>query len=433
MIHRAPDSISGLLCQKYLVRPECAVLLLTASLAPAEETEPLLGRLLDEPLQWETVLDLSYVHGVTGLLHRRLRASPRWEGLPEEVRRELDRYHHAMRFAHFAIARQLGELLDLAAAHGLSPIVLKGAALAATAYPDPTLRPMGDIDLLTTRDRLDAMLAIMAELQYRQVPLYYNDDFNSERGYHFRYADPQRGRQPVELHWDLASRLERRNRLTPAALEDCTVRARVVLLAGAPTREARILTPTAQMVYLAAHAATEGHALGRLIWLADVAAVGRTMTVADWEATIDLAHRARAKAATFLALALAQNLLSAPVPQRVITELRPPRCVLQALERVLNPQVILDPVTDERRALVKYLVVDNPATTVRLLCERLFPPPTAMRVYAPELAARNLRGAYVQHVTDIGHAAMRKLSTAFFARDAGATRQRSGNRSESKQ
>lgn len=415
VIGQPTNTVPGLLYDQYAVMPEVAILLLTASMATPDENEPLLGRLLDGPLQWQTVLDLGSLHGVIGLLYRRLRASPRWDGLPEQLRLVLDRYHRAMRLEHFGLARQLAELLDLAAASGLHPIVLKGVALAATVYADPTLRPMGDIDLLTTPECLDELLAVMAQLRYAHEPLYYSVEFNSERGYHFRFTDPRGERRPVEVHWDLASRLERRSRLTAAALEQRTVPARVVRLDGTPTREARVLAPAAQMVYLATHAATEGHALGRLIWLVDVAAVGQALTAADWDATVDLAGRARAKTATFLVLTLARNMLSAPVPAHVLAALRPARLVLQALDRVLNPRVILSSVTDERRAMVKYLAVDNPATTVRLLCERLFPPPAVMRVYAPDLAARDLRAAYVRHVTDIGHAAMRKLSVALCA------------------
>ncbi|MBE0582421.1 MAG: nucleotidyltransferase family protein, partial [Desulfofustis sp.] len=42
----------------------------------------------------------------------------------------------------------LQDLLTTLVAEGLSPLVIKGAALCHTLYPDPALRPMRDIDLL---------------------------------------------------------------------------------------------------------------------------------------------------------------------------------------------------------------------------------------------------------------------------------------------
>ena len=47
-------------------------------------------------------------------------------------------------------------------------VVLKGAALATTLYPDPALRPLSDIDLLVRREHLDAAVQAVKSLGYRQ-------------------------------------------------------------------------------------------------------------------------------------------------------------------------------------------------------------------------------------------------------------------------
>ena len=52
-----------------------------------------------------------------------------------------------------AVLRRLALALDTA---GVPFVVLKGAALAHLAYPDPSLRSMGDIDLWTLPEHLDA-------------------------------------------------------------------------------------------------------------------------------------------------------------------------------------------------------------------------------------------------------------------------------------
>lgn len=52
-----------------------------------------------------------------------------------------------------AVLRRLARALDAA---GVPFVVLKGAALAHLAYPDPSLRSMGDIDLWTQPEHLDA-------------------------------------------------------------------------------------------------------------------------------------------------------------------------------------------------------------------------------------------------------------------------------------
>ncbi|MSP25170.1 MAG: hypothetical protein EXR75_08400 [Myxococcales bacterium] len=58
-------------------------------------------------------------------------------------------------------------LADIGAAldqRGLAALVVKGAALAETAYPHPWSRPMSDIDLVVRPAELDATLAALAKL-----------------------------------------------------------------------------------------------------------------------------------------------------------------------------------------------------------------------------------------------------------------------------
>jgi hypothetical protein len=44
---------------------------------------------------------------------------------------------------------------------GIEVILLKGAALAVTLYPDNTLRPMGDLDLLIKESDLGAAITLV--------------------------------------------------------------------------------------------------------------------------------------------------------------------------------------------------------------------------------------------------------------------------------
>src|SRR3546814_2179319 len=64
-----------------------------------------------------------------------------------------------------AIARTLG----LFAAEGFCPIALKGLALAFRYYPDPSLRPLRDLDLLMTVDEAPAAQQfLLCHPQYRR-------------------------------------------------------------------------------------------------------------------------------------------------------------------------------------------------------------------------------------------------------------------------
>ena len=72
--------------------------------------------------------------------------------------------------AHNALLfRELERVLAAFAAAGIPVIVLKGAVLAQTIYPDPGLRPMGNLDLLVNRDQIELAVAILKHQEYAEM------------------------------------------------------------------------------------------------------------------------------------------------------------------------------------------------------------------------------------------------------------------------
>ncbi|MDK9708775.1 MAG: nucleotidyltransferase family protein [Desulforhopalus sp.] len=95
---------------------------------------------------WEAVVLRAEKEGMTPLLSKHLAESQ--ASYPEHIRILLDfldkRYKH-----HTAVRLQvLQEVLEIWAEEQLTPLLIKGAALCHTAYADPALRPMRDMDIL---------------------------------------------------------------------------------------------------------------------------------------------------------------------------------------------------------------------------------------------------------------------------------------------
>src|SRR5260370_40743738 len=61
---------------------------------------------------------------------------------------------------------QLREIRTALAAQNIPIVALKGIVLAFLAYPDPSLRPMNDIDLLLDEKHLDSAVRILRNLGY---------------------------------------------------------------------------------------------------------------------------------------------------------------------------------------------------------------------------------------------------------------------------
>lgn len=83
------------------------------------------------------------------------------------------------------------------------PVVLKGAALAPTLYPDPLQRWFLDLDLLVPRRHLDEACRRLSEKGYRPF-LGKRDPIFYERHHFHRIMNGPQG-SVLEIHWDLTT------------------------------------------------------------------------------------------------------------------------------------------------------------------------------------------------------------------------------------
>lgn len=115
---------------------------------------------------WQGLLKLAEKQGMTPLLRKHFKKSGC--DFPAHVGRSLNIL--AKRHQHQAKVRTqvLQEVLGLFQQEGLTPIVIKGAALCGTLYADPSLRPMRDIDILFRIDEADTAQDLLRENGFKQ-------------------------------------------------------------------------------------------------------------------------------------------------------------------------------------------------------------------------------------------------------------------------
>lgn len=115
---------------------------------------------------WEEVLSQAEKEGLAPLLKKHLEESG--SDYPVAVRRSLDILYK--RHQHQAMVRLgvLQEVLQLFDSNGLKVMVIKGAALCYTTYPDPALRPMRDMDLLFHPSEVDHAQKLMRDAGFSQ-------------------------------------------------------------------------------------------------------------------------------------------------------------------------------------------------------------------------------------------------------------------------
>ena len=196
--------------------------------------------------------------------------------LPEGIRRQL-RARQAVEALHAVLLRRELAVVEpvVHGACGVKPVLIKGPVVADRLYPDPTLRPFSDLDLVVPRDRLRAAArALEAEHGYRPEEEPWSG-FGERQGHHVSMVREHAGHLlSVELHWRLSD--------DPAAEQ--LDHSRLVSDAGRlPLAEGGALAvPSAEdeLVILALHLLHERQK--RLVWINDVALAAERASEAEW-------------------------------------------------------------------------------------------------------------------------------------------------------
>jgi hypothetical protein len=200
---------------------------------------------------------------------------------------------------------------------GVDSIPLKGAAIAPLYYPDPLLRPMGDIDVLVRRKHVARGIAVLQSLGYRFYSCSAEDEVYL-RGERKRNVWAPDNVQPLEMHYVLREEYAGlAYDLTEQMWQSSTRRA--------SWGGVEMLVPDTPMLlcHVCAHATSDWLIRrGRLMQIDDVRKLAASMSPGDWDSFCSLVG---AEGARFVYPALGFALKyvgDIPVPDEVIAWLR---------------------------------------------------------------------------------------------------------------
>jgi hypothetical protein len=230
--------------------------LLEAMLTAIPEDPAAFRELCDRPPDWAHLLEHGGRHGVRGVLCHQLTTldCP----LPLEVRRLAARQQVVDRLRQSQHRHALEQALRALHAAGVRAVVLKGPVLAERIYPDPSLRPSTDLDLLVLPSDLDRARIALWEIGYQSEPEGWNGN-GRPRHHHvhlYRHHPPS---PLIELHFRAHS---------PLCLDAQPLLSQAMPYRTAWGADCWILSPEDELLYLSAHAA--GHYFLRLSWLYDL-------------------------------------------------------------------------------------------------------------------------------------------------------------------
>ncbi len=259
--------------------PHVQLLLLAArtQLTPAELQA--IQTLATGPLDWPEFLTLCDHHRLTPLVFESL--AP----LRVPAHAELQARATANAFEAFRATHEVRRIAQAFASAGLGePAVLKGVPLSQLLFASPSVRQVGDLDLLTSPHRLPEQIELLAQLGYRRtnpVSALTPRRLASYLSFwkDFTFTNPDSGFE-LDLHWRLFN-----NRFHPANRLLADARWTTVPVFGLPTRT---LSPPDQLLYLAAHGALD--AWTYLKTLADFTASLRVLSTTELDQALTRAR-----------------------------------------------------------------------------------------------------------------------------------------------
>lgn len=300
---------------------------------------------------WADRLDDVSGHGLAGFL-----GWAAFEGLVDLDDRSSHRLELRLEAEAIRSVQLEGELIRLRQVlTDLPAVVLKGAVLAHEAYPDPSLRPFTDLDILVAGpDHLDAVHRLEA-LGYERTRPEPAPGYDARVGKALTLAHP--GGVVVDLHRTLVAG----NLGDSIDVEEIIAERRVVLLHGV-----EIPGPTweAHLVEVALHAVM-GDGLTRALSIRDIAQVAlhpdldadrAVELVRRWKATETVAHGLRA-VVDGIGIALPGPLGALADQHPVLTPVRPApsRSAKSRIDELVHGDI------SRRVTLTRALVAPSPA------------------------------------------------------------------------
>ena len=282
---------------------EWSLILASCSVAPTEQRLSRIRALLQTPMDWKLLFEMSDRHGAQPLLCEALILLS--DAVPSEEMTALKQAQQQNVLKSMLLARELIAIVEALEGEGLSVMPYKGPALAEAAYGDIALRKSGDIDLLIRAEEFSRVKEVVAQLGYEPqikfTPAQERAYLRS--GYECAFDGPG-GPNLLEVQWAIEPRFYSVDFDMKALFE----RGVTLPVAG---HSMKTLALENLILILSAHAAK--HAWGRLIWLADIARL-ITRNNLNWSWIGIQAKQLGIVRILRTTLLLTQQLLDAPIP-----------------------------------------------------------------------------------------------------------------------
>lgn len=244
------------------------------------------------------------------------------------------RQHTAVR--NLRLRYELGRVIGALRHAGIPALALKGIVLAYTIYPDSSLRPMSDLDLLVPPGKRERALEVLQELGFEYPEIGMNRDHCWRLGPEQEFA-PGLGLRDARILVEVHSQLECSEPVLPIPIQEFWTRSVDVDLNGL---RVRTLSPEDSLFHLCLHQSRSHLFEKGLLPLIDVGLLIDSHKEWHWSRIAAKSIRCGCAAWMYLTLRTARDLTGASVPESFLQMLPRPaelrRLLCLAEEQILS-------------------------------------------------------------------------------------------------
>jgi hypothetical protein len=272
---------------------------------------------------WDRLIQSSRKEYLAPLLYWLLNNSGRIESLPELCRGMLRDQYSTTWLQNQLIFTELARLARLLSHASIPLVVLKGACLAATIYPDPGLRPMDDLDILVMTKDYEKASEIAFSIGYKDVEPEASHGAHDVLKHHISLIrEDEKSPMRLEIHRSLSGN---ESYYYGAEVGWFWTQVDVLHSPSSILKEIdlQVLSPTAQILYASGHAILQhGGRNAPLIWYFDIDRLIRSNpSKVDWDLLFNQAVIFEWGTALYAALTSSRNLFHTPIPDSLIRNL----------------------------------------------------------------------------------------------------------------
>ena len=225
---------------------------------------------------------------------------------------QIDDEHRAAAIVDEVEVRELNYVLAALEAHGVVPLVLKGAALAHTHYLESWLRPRLDADLLIPDSQRQLVTDVLHGLGYVRPLLISGELVMYQMA--FARVGPV-GEMHLDVHWRVA------NPQTLAEMPNYEELASRACSNSVRGQSVRSPCPADGLLLACVHRAAHHSLSDDLIWLYDIHLLAERFSANEWADFVALATRHQVRSLCSNGLQVAQECFHTPIPGEVMSRL----------------------------------------------------------------------------------------------------------------